>query len=133
MRPEPLAVVRAFLDLAAAGDFTGISECVDPDVVWLGTRGGLDEDQVLRGPDAFIEYMREIEDPWQRYDVEAERLIDVGDEVVAFLHETAQARHGDLEVERETAMIFKVRQGKIVEARGYLDRDEALRAVRLAE
>jgi ketosteroid isomerase-like protein len=129
---ERIAVVRAFFDLTASGDFVRLPDILDPDVVFLGTRGGLDEKRVLSGPDAVLEYLRdEITDPWERYDVEAERLIEVGDSVVAFLHETAQPRHGDLEMQSDTAMIFKVRQEKIVEATGYLDRDEALQAARL--
>jgi ketosteroid isomerase-like protein len=129
MTSDATAVVRAYLDLVAAGDYAAVSDRLDSDVVWFGTRGGLDEAQTVRGPDACIEYLREIVDPWQRFDFEAERLIDVGDTVVVFLRETARARHGDLRVENETAMIFKLRRQKIVEMRGYLDRDEALRAV----
>jgi ketosteroid isomerase-like protein len=129
---EGIAVVSAFFDLTASGDYARLLDILDPDVVFLGTRGGLDEKRVLSGPDAVLEYLRdEITDPWERYDVEAERLIEVGDWVVAFLHETAQPRHGDLEMQSDTAMIFKVRQEKIVEATGYLDRDEALQAARL--
>jgi ketosteroid isomerase-like protein len=132
MTSGALVVVRAFFELTAAGDFDRLSDILDPDVVFLGTRGGLDEKRVLSGPDAVVAYVRdEITDPWERYDVEAERLIEVGDSVVAFLHETAQPRHGDLEMQSDTAMIFKVRQEKIVEATGYLDRDEALQAARL--
>jgi hypothetical protein len=52
--------------------------------------------------------------------------------VVVFLHETGQPRHGDLEMQSDTAMTFKVRQQKIIGATGYLDRDEALQAARLA-
>jgi hypothetical protein len=45
-----------------------MADSLDPDVVWFGTRGGLDEGQVLRGPDAWLEYMREIQDPWSQPD-----------------------------------------------------------------
>jgi ketosteroid isomerase-like protein len=133
MTSGALAVVRTFLDLAAAGNDARISESLDPNVVWFGTRGGLDEAQVLRGPDAVLEYLREIGEPWERFDVEVERLFEAGDTVVAFLRESAKARHGGLEVQNDTATIFKVRQQKIVEMRGYLDRNEALRAARLTE
>lgn len=133
MTSGAVAVVRAFFDLAATGDLAGVRDCFASDVVWFGTRGGLDEDQVIRGPDAVLEYMREIEDTWERFDAEIERLIDVGDTVVALLRETAQARHGDLEVHNATAVIIKVRQQKMVEVTGYLDRDEALKAARLRD
>jgi ketosteroid isomerase-like protein len=76
MTSEAVAVVQTFFALAAAGDFARMSDTLDPDVVWFGTRGGLDEDQVLRGPDAVLEYLREIQEPWERFDVEIERLIE---------------------------------------------------------
>src|SRR3954453_3370046 len=116
MTSEAVTVVRAFFDLTAAADFARLLDILDPDVVFLGTRGGLDEKRVLSGPDAVVEYLRdEISDPWERYDVEAERLVDVGATVVAFLHETAQPRHGDFEMQSDTAMTFKVREQRIVE------------------
>ena len=128
MTSEATAVVRRFFELAAAGDYDGMPEIIDTEAIWLGTRGGLDEEQVVRGPDAWIRYMREIDETWERSDVSVERLVEIGDSVVAFLRERAHARHGDLEVQNETAVVIKVRHQKIVEARGYLDRDEALRA-----
>src|SRR2546428_4586904 len=96
MTSEAVAVVRAFFDLVAAGDVARMADSLDPDVVWFGTRGGLDEGQVLRGPDAWLEYMQEIQEPWKRFDVQVERIIDRGDTVVGFIRETAQARHGGL-------------------------------------
>jgi len=46
--------------------------------------------------------MREIQDPWKRFDFEVERIIDGGDTVVVFMRETAEARHGGLEVQSDT-------------------------------
>lgn len=130
MRPE--AVVRRLFERLAERDTDGISKLLHPDVVWLGTLGGLDANRVLRGPDAFFDYLEEIEQPWQRLEADVERLIESGETVVAFLHETARGREG-LDLHSDTAMVFKVRAGRIAEVRGYLDRDEALDAVALEE
>ena len=130
MPTKAMEVVRSFVDMVATKDFVGAAEHLDPDVVFLGTRGGLDEARVLRGGTEWITYMREIEDPWRRWDIETERLIDLGDTVVAFVREVGEPRHADLEVHNETAVVFRVARQKIVEARGYLDRDEALRVAR---
>ena len=129
MPSEALAVVRDFFD-ASIEDDAGLSATLDPDVVWFGTRGGLDQAQILRGPEAVIAYMREIREPWEQFDVKVERVIEVGDAVVVLMHETAQSRHGGPEMQSDTAVIIKVRQQKIVEMTGYIDRDEALRAAR---
>ena len=130
--PLRSAVVRTLIERAAADDYDGLLALLDPEVVWFGTRGGLDENQVLRGPQAVIRYMREIQEPWQRLDVEVERIIDTGDAVVALLREIGETRQGGPEMQDHTAMIFKVREEKIVEMTGYLDRDEALRAAGVA-
>jgi ketosteroid isomerase-like protein len=133
MTPEAQAVVRTFFDLAAGEDFARMSDSLDPDVVWFGTRGGLDEDQVLRGPEAVLAYIREVRETWERFDVEVEQVIEAGDAIVVFMRETAQPRHGSLEVHSDTAVIIKVREQKIVEMTGYLDRDEALGAAGLTD
>ena len=133
MSAKAVAVVEAFCELAIPGDSAAMSRLLDPDVIWLGTRGGLDEKRVGRGRQAVFDYLAEIQSLWEQFDAEVEQLIDTGDSVVVFWRETARARHGGLEVESETAAIFKVENGQIVEIRGYLDRDEALRAARLPD
>ena len=123
-----VAFVQRFLDVFLAQDTTGLADMLDPEVVWFGTRGGLDESQVLRGPAAVLEYIREIQEPWEEFNVEIERVIEAGDAAVVFMRETGRGRHGGPEVQNDTAMIFKWRQERVVEVTGYLDRDEALRA-----
>ena len=58
--------VHRFLDLVVAQDTAAMADMLDPEVVWFGTHGGLDESQVLRGPAAVLEYMLEIQEPWER-------------------------------------------------------------------
>jgi ketosteroid isomerase-like protein len=130
---ESLAIVRTFCDAVVADDLNPALDLLDQDVVWFGTRGGLDQDRVLRGREAFVEYLAEVTDLWERFEADAERFIETGDAVVVFFHETGRARHADLEVHSDTAAVFKVRHGKIVEVRGYLDREEALEAARLTK
>ena len=120
--------VRRFLDAFLAVDTTALMDMLDPEVVWFGTRGGLDESQVLRGPAAVLAYIGEIQEPWEEFNVEVEQVIEAGDAVVVFMRETGRGRHGGPEVQSDTAMIFKARQERVVEVTGYLDRDEALRA-----
>lgn len=130
MRAE--AVIRKFFELVREDDTDGILELLAPDVVWLGTRGGLDENRVTRGADAFLEYRQEIEQTWEQFEVEVERVIESDATVVVYLREMARGR-GALNVHSETAVVFKVRAGRIIEGRGYLDRNEALSAAGLQE
>jgi len=62
-----------------------------------------------------------------------ERLIDAGDDVVAFVRWRAQGQSSGAEAEMRLAMVNALRAGKIVRVRFYLDRSEALKAVGLEE
>jgi ketosteroid isomerase-like protein len=129
MTSEAVAVVRAFFD--AGDDEARMSDSLDPEVVWYGTRGGLDEARVMQGPEAVLAYLQEIREAWEQYDVQVEQMVEIDDGVLVFMQETAQTRQGALELQDHTAMIFKVRNGKIAEMAGYLEPDEALRAAGL--
>jgi len=48
----PEAVVRRLVELMPAGRAEEVGNLLDPDVVWLGSRGGLDANRVVRGIDA---------------------------------------------------------------------------------
>ena len=126
----PAEVIKRFFELLKANDYAGIAELLDPEVVWLGTSGGLDARRVVEGTQGFIDYLKEIDAVWEELDVEVEELIESGETVVAFTRERGRAR-GGIDVENATAAVFKVRNGQIVETQGYLDRDEALEAAQL--
>ena len=122
-------------DLAAAinaDDFQAISRLLDPDVVQYGTRGGVDQDRIVRGREAVLAYWEEIGEAWEYQKFEPERVIERDDVVVALWHEIAHVRDSDLEVGSNTASVIRIRDGKVVELRGYMDQDEALREAGLA-
>jgi ketosteroid isomerase-like protein len=134
MNDDPVEVIRELCDALNANDDTErMSRMTHPDVVQYGTRGGIDQGRVVRGRDAVQRYWGEIREAWESLRFEPEQLIERDDVVVAFWRETARSRHSDLEVESQTATVFRLRDGMIVEIRGYLDRDEALRAAGVAE
>jgi ketosteroid isomerase-like protein len=120
-------VVRELSAALSANDPARWVGFLDPEVVQYGTRGGMDQDRVFRGREAVLGYWNEVAEAWESLTYESERLIEAGDVVVAFWHERGRSRRGDLEVELDTATVFRFEGGKIIELRGYLDRDEALR------
>ena len=125
---EAADVVRALCDAINADDGKRIADLFDPDVVMYGTRGGIDQDRVFRGRQALLDYWREVGGTWDSYRIELEHVIEGDDVAVAFWHEIARSPHSDVDIETGTASVYRVRDGKIVEQRGYVDRDEALRA-----
>jgi ketosteroid isomerase-like protein len=120
-------VVRELAAALNANDAERLVRVMDPEVVQYGTRGGIDQDRVLRGREAVLAYWDEIGEAWEWQTFEPERVIEGDDVVVALWRETVRIRDSDLDVESSTASLIKVRDGKVVELRGYMNRDEALR------
>jgi ketosteroid isomerase-like protein len=123
--------------LTSAGDLGGmpadpeLSDLLDPDVEWHGTTGGLSKGVVSRGPEAAARFMLDDSLEWDELVYEPRELIEVGDAVVVLQHERRRGRQSGVEVEADTAAVFRLRDGRIWRCQGYMEQDEALRAVGL--
>jgi len=124
-------LIREFCDALNTGDLERAADLLDPDVVQHGTRGGIDQDRVFRGLPTVLDYWNDVGDTWAAIRYQPERIIESGDLIVVFWREKARSPRSEVEIETETAAILKIRNGKIVELRGYMDRAEALRAAGL--
>jgi ketosteroid isomerase-like protein len=128
-------VIEGFLAFQS-GDPSAMATALavlDPDIEWHGTVGGLDENQVAHGYEELAQAFAENFQAWEKLVLETERYIDAGDSVVVFWHEVARSRHSEQEMETNTAVVYAVRDGRIVEARGYMERAEALEAAGISE
>jgi ketosteroid isomerase-like protein len=124
-------VVRELQDALNTGDRERQAQLLDSDIVQHGTRGGIDEGRVIRGREAVLAYWDDVGDTWQSLSFEIERLIEGDGVAVVFWRETARSHQSDLEIQYDTGSVFRVRDGRIIEMTGYMDRDEALRAAGL--
>jgi ketosteroid isomerase-like protein len=124
------AVIESICAAVANGGFAWVADYVDADGVFRGTIGGIDEAQVLRGPDAVTRYFEDVASVWDEWRIEREAVHRNGDTFVVFWRETTRSR--EIEMLSETAMLFTIRNDKVVEARGYLDRNAALEAAGLS-
>jgi ketosteroid isomerase-like protein len=80
-------------------------------------------------------YGRWLEDwgaAWAEWSIELEEFIDAGDSVVAIVRMNAKGRGSGVEVKRQDALVYKLRNGKIVRCDYYNSRAQALEAVGLA-
>ncbi|HEX6713695.1 MAG TPA: nuclear transport factor 2 family protein [Thermoleophilaceae bacterium] len=130
MKTTGAETIDAICAAIAAGDFDALERHIATDGVFLGTVGGIDEEAVLRGPAAFMRYWKDVAATWDEWLIRPERVLEQDDTFVVFWRETTKSR--EIEMQNETATVFTVRDGKIVEARGYLDRGAALEAAGLA-
>ena len=119
-------VVTAICAAVASGDFEWVARYVAPDGVFRGTVGGIDESAVLRGPDEIVDYLRDVAGTWDEWRLQPEQVQRNGDTFVVFWRETSRSR--EIEMQTASATNFTIRDGKVAEARGYLDRAAALDA-----
>jgi ketosteroid isomerase-like protein len=69
-------------------------------------------------------------DEWR---FEPERFVDAGDQVVVLVRVVARGGSSGVSLDRETAHLWTLREGRVTRCEVYLDRSEALEAVRLRE
>ena len=92
----------------------------------------LDADE-YRGHQGFGHWLEDWQAGLPVYSWELRDFIDVGDRVVVVLLVKATGRGSSVAVEREDAMACAMRDGLIVRIDYYNSRDQALKAVGLAE
>src|SRR6476646_5978152 len=110
-----VAIEAAIAEGVYAEDIEWVEDPVWPDA---GT---------YRGLDAVRSVMAERTDTFD-VDQETERLIDAGDNVVAFVRWRGRGPSSGVETELRLAVTTTVLAGKVVRVRFYLDRAEALKA-----
>jgi ketosteroid isomerase-like protein len=67
---------------------------------------------VYEGHDGIRRFYSEVRDVWESYVWEPEEIVEVGSDVVVLLRSTARGRGSGVEVERETAMVWSLRDGR---------------------
>jgi ketosteroid isomerase-like protein len=86
------------------------------------------------GADGIRRYFNDIEDIGPDFLIEVQRVEALGDSnVLAFLRFGATGRASGIVTSAESANVYDIIEGKISRVRIFLDRDEALKAVGLAE
>lgn len=70
---------------------------------------------------------------WEERRIDPEEFLHVDDLVVVLLHEYRRGRNSGVELENDTAVVFTVRDGRVVRIQGYMDRDAALKAAGLLD
>ena len=80
---------------------------------------------VYEGYEEISRQRREVNEVWETFELEVEQLFEGEHAVVAFTHERGRGVSG-VDVDRRTAFLFRLADGKVSEVRVYLDRDRAV-------
>jgi ketosteroid isomerase-like protein len=123
-----------YLQRGTDGDVDAVAEFWDPDISWRAAEGAIDDVGEMHGPEAVRRYVEDWFDMFDDLALVAEELVDVGDDrVVAVQRMTGRAKISGIESEIRFSVVYTLRNGKIVQGREYMDKQQALEAVGLRD
>ena len=134
MSKENVEIIRRASEAFNAGELARWLEFFDPEIDWRALEGALDDVGEMHGTEAMRRYVQDWTDDFEGFTVVVEELLEIGgDRVVAVQQVMGRARLSEIETQLRYAVLYTVRDGKIVRGREYKDRDEALKAVVLED
>jgi ketosteroid isomerase-like protein len=130
MSNENVEIVRRVYDAAARSDSAAIFALYDAEVeldntrIFVGRAGG-----IYRGHDGLRRFFREWHEAWERIEYDFDELIDAGDEhVVSVVTRRARGQSSGVEVDLGLALLWTIRDARVVRVMWFRTRDEALEA-----
>ena len=88
--------------------------------------------QVFRGRSGLKRWIAVTQEIWDEWWLRAERFLVAGDQVVVLVRVIAQGHLSGVRLDRETAHIWDIADGRVTRCEVFLDRSKALRTVRAA-
>ena len=134
MSRENVELVRNAFQAFNRRDVDGFLEGAELDLVTDWSRAVGPERGIFRGREQVAQFVRSWWDAFDESAIIVDELIDAGDHVVAVFHGRQRGRGSGAVVEgRGSVLVWSFRDGRVVSATLYQQRDEALEAVGLAE
>ncbi|MEK6252928.1 MAG: nuclear transport factor 2 family protein [Actinomycetota bacterium] len=131
MSQENVEIVRAAVDAFNRGDVDAVFKDVSPDFEYDQTRA-VGMDRGVFNLEQFRSLLATFTDTWETVTIGADELIDAGEDVVMPFTNVARGRDG-IEVQARGIWVWTIRDGSIVRACLYQDRQEALEAAGVRE
>src|SRR6476469_8559447 len=132
MSQENVEIVRDSWTAFAHGGLDAMAEYWDAEISWRAIEGAPDDVGEIEGRDALRRYYQDWIDTFAGFTVVPSELFAVDDDrLVAAHHATGRARQSGIETELRYAVVYALREGKIVRGREYGNRQEALKAAGL--
>jgi ketosteroid isomerase-like protein len=119
--------LRRLYELFAAGDYDAASDLVNPEIDWdtSAAPGGVR----VTGAEAAMGDYESMRAAWDEYELVTEDVVEVGDHVVVVVRNRGRGAGGGVPIEARRAHMWRLREGRPVAFRLYLDPEEALAAV----
>ena len=89
--------------------------------------------QIFRGADGLKRWVVRTREVWGEWRFDVEKFIDLRERVVVLVHLVAEGGLSGVRLERDTAHVWTLADGKVTRCEVYLDRAEALEALGLKD
>ena len=130
MSQENVEIVRAIYDEWLRGGLA--LDMFDPEMAMLEA-DTLPGAASAYGIEAVRGYMESFKNYWDEIRFEPQEYIEAGDQVVVIARLVGRGKTSGVEVTRTWGYVWTLRGERALRMQGYADRDEALKAVGLAE
>ncbi len=111
-----------------------LDEFIDPDIDWRAVEGAIDDVGGMRGTEAIRRYMEDWLDEFDELAMRPDEVMEVGsDRVLACLRLSGRAKQSGIETELKFAVLYSIRDARLVKVREYATRAEAIEAAGFEE
>jgi uncharacterized protein len=132
MSEENVEIVRLAHERLNEGDINRLVALCDGDFE-LDMSARVMNPETYRGHEGIRRFYREVSEVWEEFRWEPLRFFEAGDTVVVLVHSHRRGKGSGLEMAREAAMVWTVREHRAMSVRFYIDQGEALEAAGLRD
>ena len=127
-----MEIVRAAFDALSRGDIDAALKNVSPDAEYDVSRALGPVHGIFRGLDEIRKSWEEFSEPWESQHWEVDEFIEHGEHVATPITNHLRGRDG-IEVQARVAFLWTIRDGMVIRACFYQERQDALEAAGLSE
>jgi ketosteroid isomerase-like protein len=130
MSEENVDIVREAVDAFNARDRDRLLGLMDPEIEFRSVF----ERKTYRGLAEMVQYREDLDATLEEFHSEDDRFLDAGEDRVVYLYRIVGRGAGSgVPVSRENAILWQLRNGKLLKGVVYLDQREALEAAGLSK
>jgi ketosteroid isomerase-like protein len=130
MSEENVEIVREAVDAFNARDRGRLLGLMDPEIEFRSVF----ERKTYRRLAEMVQYREDLDATLEEFHSEDDRFLDAGEDRVVYLYRVVGRGTGSgVPVSRENAILWQLRNGKLLKGEVFLDQQEALEAAGLSE
>jgi ketosteroid isomerase-like protein len=132
MSQENVEVVRVFTEGFNEGDIDAVIACCNPKVEFHSTFAAVGGG-VYHGHDGIRKWYRDLKEIWgEELRSDLETLFEVGENMLVFTVLRGRGQQSGVAVELPAAIVVRLRDGLLVNLKGYSHREDALKELNVA-